>query len=174
MLRSAVIVAVPEAAGVVDRWREQTCNDKPSLGVPAHITLVFPFVPAGRLDQGVIASLAEIFSAEAGFDFELRRPARFPAALYLAPEPASAFTRLTDAVVSRYPEYPPYEGAFDTVVPHLTVAQGDRAVLDDAEADVRRFLPIRSEVRQAVLLEEVEPDGGRWVVRSRLPLATVA
>ena len=47
-LRSMVIIPVPEAADAVDRWREETCNDKPSIGVPAHITLIFPFVPAGR------------------------------------------------------------------------------------------------------------------------------
>lgn len=55
-------------------------------------------------------------------------------------------------------------------MPHLTVAQGDDPLLDEAEADVVRSLPIRSRVREALLLEEVEPDGARWRVRSRLAL----
>jgi 2'-5' RNA ligase len=169
-LRSTVIVPVPEAAEVVDPWRERTCNDKPSIGVPAHVTLVFPFVPAERLEQGVIASLAEIVGGERAFGFALRVPARFPTTLYLAPEPALPFVRLTEAIVRRFPEHPPYEGAFDTIVPHLAVAEGDGALMDEAEADVARNLPIVSVAREALLLEEVEPDWGRWQVRARLPM----
>jgi 2'-5' RNA ligase len=103
-LRTTVIVPVPEAADVVDRWREETCNDKPSIGVPAHITLLFPFVPAAQLDQLVIASLAEIVDATSAFEFKLRKAARFPEMLYLAPEPTSPFVRLTEAIVGRVPE----------------------------------------------------------------------
>jgi 2'-5' RNA ligase len=161
---------VPEADEAVDRWREQTCNSKPSQGVPAHITVVFPFAP---VDETVIASLTEIFAAVPGFEFALRRAARFPDTLYLAPEPAEEFVRLIEAVVRRFPAYPPYEGAYETVIPHLTVAQGDEAVLRDAERAVGRLLPIRAVAREAVLLEEVEPDGARWQIRRRLPLAAV-
>jgi 2'-5' RNA ligase len=169
--RSTVIVPVPEAAGAVDRWREETCNDKPSVGVPAHVTLVFPFMPAAELDQLVIASLAEVVGEFDAFEFELRKPGRFPTTLYLAPGPASPFIRLTEAIVRRFPEHPPYEGAFDSIVPHLTVAHGDVALMDEAESDIERSLPISSVAREALLLEEVEPDWGRWQVRARLPLA---
>ena len=57
LLRSTIIVPVLEASDAVDRWREQTCSDKPSIGVPAHITLIFPFVPATQLDQEMVGSL---------------------------------------------------------------------------------------------------------------------
>lgn len=170
-MRSAVIVAVPEAAGAVDHWREQTCSDKPSVGVPPHITLVFPFVPADQLNDEAIASLAAVASATAAFEFELRTTARFPAVLYLEPEPAATFTRLTEAIVRRFPEYPPYEGAFDVVVPHLTVAQGEAPLLAEVEVDVARLLPISAVAHELVLLEEIEPDSGRWQVRARLPLS---
>lgn len=169
-LRSTVVIPAPKAAHAVDQWREETCNDKPSVGVPAHITLVFPFVPALQLDQGVIASLAEIVGGVDAFEFELREPARFPGTLYLAPKPASPFIRLTEAIVRRFPEYPPYEGEFESVVPHLTVAHGDALLMDEAEADVARSLPIRSVAREAVLLEEVEPNWGRWEVRAQFLL----
>lgn len=171
-LRSMVIVAVPDAADAVDRWREKTCNDKPSIGVPAHVTLAFPFAPATQLDQLTIASLAEVVGEVAPFGFGLAKAARFPTTLYLAPEPASPFIELTEAIVSRFPEYPPYEGAFDSVVPHLTVAHGNGTLMDEAEADVGRRLPIRSVAQEALLLEEVGPDWGRWQVRARLPLAS--
>jgi len=171
-LRSTVIVPVPEATEAVDPWRERTCNDKPSIGVPAHITLVFPFVSAAKLDHTVVALLAETLSEMDAFEFTLPKPARFPTTLYLAPEPASPFVHLTEAIVRLFPEHPPYGEAFDSVVPHLTVAHGDVALMDEAEADVRRSLPIESVAREAVLLEEIEPDWGRWQVRARLALAS--
>jgi len=170
VLRSMLIVAVPEAADAVDGWRQETCNDKPSHGLPAHVTLVFPFVPASQLDQPVIASLAEVLGEVNRFEFGFAEAARFPTTLYLAPVPASPFIHLTEAIVNRFPAHPPYEGAFDDVVPHLTVAHGDAALLDEAEADVERHLPIRSEAREVLLLEEMEPCWGRWEVRARLAL----
>jgi hypothetical protein len=42
--------------------------------------------------------------------------------------------------------------------------------MSEAEASVHPHLPIRSTVREALLMEEVEPNWGRWQVRARLPL----
>lgn len=170
MRRTAVIVAVPQAGPVVDPWRERTCVDKPSLGIPAHITLLFPFVPAELVDDRVLADLRSLFAATPAFEFAMRRTARFPDTLYLAPEPAEPFVRLTEEIVRRFPDYPPYEGAFDTVVPHVTVAHGEPELLDEAHADVRRALPLRSVASEAILLEELEPDWGPWGPRERFPL----
>jgi hypothetical protein len=167
-MRSAVIIAVPEAAGAVDHWREQSCNDKPSLGVPAHVTVLFPFVPAAELDDGVISTLAEAVATVPAFSFELRETARFDGVLYLAPEPANSFLRLTEAVVARFPAYPPYEGAHDTVIPHLTVAQGEPSFLDEAEREVVTRLPLAARADEALLLTERD---SRWSVRAELPLS---
>jgi 2'-5' RNA ligase len=156
-------------AAVVDEWRERSCLARPSRGVPPHITLVFPFVPADGIDEEVVSSLGALFAASERFEFELRETRRFPATLYLPPAPAAPFVRLTDAIVARFPEHPPYGGAFDSIEPHLTVAQGEPEVLSEAEEAVRPLLPISSEACEAVLLEEVEPDWGRWRIHTRLP-----
>jgi 2'-5' RNA ligase len=168
--RSAIIVPVPEAAAIVDGWREQTSSDKPSTGVPAHITLVFPFVPVDRLDDEVVRAVAEIAIATAAFDFVLRRADRLPTTLYLAPEPAEPFIQLVGAIVERFPEFPPYEGVFATIVPHLTVAHGADSLLNDAERDVGRFLPIRATARELMLIAQLEPDSGRWEQHARFTL----
>jgi hypothetical protein len=125
-------------------------------------------VDAGR----VVAELRELFARFAPFRFTLRRCARFPEALYVEPEPPEPFVALTHAVVAHYPAYPPYEGAFDTVIPHLTVAEGAVNVLDAAQNDVEPHLPTSARADEVVLLEEVEPDGARWRTHSRLPLGT--
>lgn len=169
-LRSALVVAVPEAAAVVDGWRERTCHAKPSAGIPAHVTILFPFVPASRVTRALVDDLRRLFGALESFPVSLATTARFESALYLAPYPAEAFVRLTEAVVRAYPGYPPYGGAFELVVPHLTVAEGDPATLDEAESDVVGSLPIATRAAEVELLVELEPDSARWAVHAAFPL----
>jgi 2'-5' RNA ligase len=169
-LRSALVVPVSEASEAVDAWLERTATAKPSAGIPAHITIVFPFVPARSIDDELIANLRAIFGRFEAFAFIAVRALRFPAVLYLAPEPPEPFVALTEAVISSYPQYPPYEGEFDTIVPHLTAAEGDPAVLAAAEVEIQQFLPVQALAREVTLLEEIEPDSGRWQVRETFRL----
>ena len=166
---TALIVAVPEASRVVDVWRDRTSRTKPSRGVPPHVTLLYPFVPADELRDEDVAALRELFAAAAPFAVELREPRRFPRALYLAPEPPEPFVALTRAIETRF-HARHWGGRYETVIPHLTVAEGDDALLDGAEADVRDYLPLAFRVSEATLLEEVEPSSNRWRVRERFPL----
>jgi 2'-5' RNA ligase len=170
-LRSAIIVAVPEAASAVDGWRERTCHVKPSSGVPPHITILVPFVQAAEVNSSHIEDLKGLFADVVCFEFVLRATARFPEVLYLAPDPSEPFVELVDVLRTTYTDYAPYEGAIEAVVPHLTVAEGGTETLDSAELDVSRALPIRSEASTALLLEEIEPDGTRWRTRARFPFS---
>jgi len=169
-LRSAIIVPVAELAGIVDRWRERTCAYKPSAGIPPHITLLFPFVPVEEIDDALIAELSECLQRFASFAFEFRELRRFPATLYLAPEPPEPFAAMTAALVARYRAYKPYGGEFETVVPHLTVAEGDSNLMDEVRTTIEPALPISADCLEAVLLEETERPAGHWIIRAHLPL----
>jgi 2'-5' RNA ligase len=136
------------------------------------VTLLFPFVPAERVDEGVIAELQRLFAATSPFAVTFRELRRWPEMVYLAPEPPEPLARLTETIVERWPEYPPYEGVHETLIPHLTVAYGDDALLDEVEAAVTPKLPIEAHVTEAVLLEELEQDWGRWDERARFPLTS--
>jgi hypothetical protein len=84
--------------------------------------------------------------------------------LWLDPEPAEPFRRLTHAVWRAWPQRPPYSGAYAEVTPHLTVAeQADDAELDTIAADVARALPCVARVTDARLLA-VSDDG--WSTRA--------
>ena len=166
--RSAIVIAVPAAARLVDEWRRRHTWDG-RRGVPAHITLLFPFIPRDELDETTFKQLAALFAAEPRFEFSLARTARFPGVLYLAPEPAERFSALIERLTAAYPAYPPYEGAHETVVPHLTVAEGDDAVLDRIARELEPSLPIAASASAATLL--VEGDDGIWRERVSLPLA---
>jgi 2'-5' RNA ligase len=158
MPRTALIIAVPEAEAVVGDWRER--YDNASLGIPAHVTLLFPFVPTEQADDTLLAELRELFAAQPAFSFSLPRVARFPDVAWLAPEPATPFRRLTDLIYSRYPDHPPYEGIHDEVIPHLTVGVGDATLQDEIEAALTPHLPIDAEAREVALL--VENESGHW------------
>jgi 2'-5' RNA ligase len=156
--RTALIVAVPEAEPHVAELRLAHDSSAP-LGVPAHITILFPFAPAGELDEDAVG---DVLAAHAAFDFQLASVEHFDDDVtYLAPVPSEPFAALTRAVAERWPEYPPYEGIFETVIPHLTVGE-TRLELDPP-------LPIACRARDVMLIEEEEP-GGRYRERRRFPL----
>ena len=60
--QSALIVAVPEAGEVVGRFRASL--DRAALwGVPAHVTVLYPFLPPERINDEVLAAVGEIVRA---------------------------------------------------------------------------------------------------------------
>lgn len=137
--------------------------------MPAHVTLLYPFVPTERVDDALLRDLRELFASQPAFSFRLTRVARFPDVAWLAPEPSERFTALTEVIVARYPEYPPYEGIHDEVIPHLTVAEGDVELQDEVEAALTPHLPIEAEAREVTLL--VEDEAERWLTGDTFALA---
>jgi hypothetical protein len=158
-MRTALVILVPEAEPLVGSLRERY-DDAAETNTPAHVTLLFPFGddPAG---------LEEVFAAAAPFDFSLVHTARFTLepVLYLAPEPAERFVRLIEALIARYPEFPPFEGEYDTIVPHLTVGWD---VPPEVDAKLDAHLPIAARAEEVTWLEEFEPS--RWRERRRFAL----
>lgn len=164
---TVLLIAVPEAEPVVGRWR-QRFDSSASDGVPAHVTVVAPFLDVDRLDAGTLEDLRALFAAHDAFDLRFDRFGRFPTVLYLAPDPADPLVALTEAVVARWPEAPPYEGKFDEVTPHLTIASDQTPEANaEAEADISGHLPIVAHVSSVQLLTF---DGERWQVRETFPL----
>ena len=163
---SAVVVRVPlqpALARLRARW-DWAAN----VGVPAHITIVFPFLPAHRLVPDVRRNLAALAAGQRPFDVQFARVGRFPTVVYLAPDPSAPFTRLTEAVVDRFPDYPPYGGVFEEVIPHLTITEANDAPFDDIASEAEATLPFTHRVTQLEVL--VEGGEGRWHGRWRIPL----
>ena len=104
------------------------------------------------------------------FDFTLSEVRRFPdGVVYLAPEPTDPFVAITKALADRWPDHPPYGGAFDAVIPHLTVAQTNgSADVAALEAALNGGLPIPA-LADAVWLMEGQPKD-RWAIRAVFPL----
>ncbi|MFD2078286.1 2'-5' RNA ligase [Actinopolymorpha cephalotaxi] len=159
---SAVIVAVREAEPVVGHLRSRL-DPSAAWGVPAHVTVLYPFVPPELIDAAVLARAGEAIRTVASFRATFARVEWFgDQVVWLAPEPARAFAELTAAVCERFPEFPPYGGAFAEVVPHLTVGDGAPAAeLRQAAEHVRGHLPISTEVAAAQVICG-SPEPGSW------------
>jgi 2'-5' RNA ligase len=167
---SALLVPVFVADCVVGPLRAQL-DPAAKLGVPAHITVLYPFVAPDAVVSPLLDELRSLFQRVAAFDFVLTRTAWFgETVLWLAPEPDVGFRRLTTAAFSRWPQYPPYGGRFAELTPHLTI--GDGAPLDslrDAELEVAPALPIAARATEVVLMSGgTEP--GSWKTHARFPL----
>lgn len=161
-LESAILVPVPEAEPLVSNLRAEH-DPAAAAGIPAHITLLYPFAPPDDIDHATIDALRAMFAASAAFRFVLREPRWFgDEVLYLEPDPAAPFVWMTERLAVRFPEYAPYGGAFDELVPHLTVAMRGSAAIEQV---LREALPVAAVASEALLMEEGED--AMWRVRER-------
>ena len=165
-----MLVLVPEAERVVASYRADL-DAAAGLGVPAHVTVLYPFVPPEGVDDAVISELAGAIRTVAAFGVTFSRLRWFErSVLWLAPEPAGPFLALTAAVQRAFPGYKPYGGAHPDVVPHLTIGQDqpDR-LLESASRAIEPGLPFIASVSMAVLMQgSLNPKS--WRVVAELPL----
>jgi 2'-5' RNA ligase len=165
---SALIVRVPSAEAAVGSWRARF-DPFAALGVPAHVTVLFPFAPLHEVDDAVKAAIGGIVGAFPRFEVQFSRVERRPDVVWLRPEPDDRFRQLTAALFSRFPHHPPYEGRFDDVIPHLTITDSDVDALPaELESSLSRYLPIHHVTSE---VELIGFSGERWVPVARFPLA---
>jgi hypothetical protein len=170
---SALVVLVPEAEALVRPFRERH-DPAAALGVPAHITLLYPFKPPPEIDATVLGQLQSGFADFAPVGFTLANVHRFPGVLYLATDPAEPFRALTRAIWTWSSETPPYGGRWPDIVPHLSIANvEDERELDRIAGQFTRacegVLPIKATVNEVSLLEQREQ---RWMVRATFRLGS--
>jgi hypothetical protein len=144
---------VPAADAVVGRWRHE--HDPVAMaGVPAHITLIVPWLPPGEITPSDLQELAHV-------DWFGRR------VLWVAPEPPGPFRDLTNRLAGRFGT-PPWDDEFDEVVPHLTVAHASDGVeLVPMAADLAGRLPLPCRAEQVWVMVG---DGHRWYLRHEVRL----
>jgi hypothetical protein len=169
-LETALIVEVPAAEPVVGRHRlDLDANAR--LGIPAHITVLAPFMPASGIGADQQARLRRVFTSVEPFDIRLNRVAWFgTAVVWLGPEDPAPFSRLTAAVFAEFPDFPPFEGQFAEVVPHLTVGHGCPVeAMRRAEQQITPNLPVLGRATAVTLVGEVAPNG-HWQTLASFPL----
>lgn len=143
-------------------------------GVPAHVTVLYPFLGPDDVDADTLASLIATVRSVPVFSCSFAHTEWFgEEVLWLAPEPPGQFRRLTEVVCGAFPQCQPYSGEHPDVVPHLTIAHSRTAGLAtvrEVEDELQRALPITARIDRALLIAGAqEPES--WRVLAELPLA---
>jgi hypothetical protein len=175
-LQSALLLTVPAAEAAVGPHRarlDASAHD----GVPAHLTVLYPFLPPAEIGPGVLAELSRLFAGTPRFGFTLDRVRWFgESVVWLGPSDEAPFRALTERAALAYPSRPPYGGAHPDTVPHLTIGhRGEPAELRAAGEAVRPLLPIRAEATEVTLMAGPEPGQpsappGQWRTVASFPL----
>jgi 2'-5' RNA ligase len=170
---SALVVLVPEAEAVAKPFRDQY-DPSAAAGMPAHITLLYPFKAPDEIDDITLCKLRDCFARFEPIAFSLRTIQRFPVGVYLAPEPDEPFRQLTLSICKLFPETPPYGGKWPDILPHLSVAQLANeqrltAIAEDFAKTSQGALPIHAFASEVALIDN-RP--GRWKVRVMFGLGT--
>lgn len=166
--QTALVAVIHEAEPVVGAWRARL-DPSAAAGVPAHVSVLSPFLAATRIDDTVVGELAGLFAAQPVFHVRFTEFRRSPGVLYLAPDPAEPFRTLAGVLAARWPEAPPAGWQPTDVKPHLTVAYDQATpVLDEVEASVTAELPIAAAITAVALFVH---DGTRWRQRMAFDLA---
>lgn len=173
---TALLVPVPAAERAVRRHRVRL-DEAARDGVPAHITVLYPFLPPAGIGEPVLASLTGLFAGLAAFEFILDRIGWFgDQVVWLGPRDPAPFTALTIMAFAAFPSCPPYGGQHPEVIPHLTIGHaGGPQALRAAAGSVCPCLPIRAAAAEVILMAGPRPGTpgtppGQWRTIATFPL----
>jgi 2'-5' RNA ligase len=172
---SALLLLVPAAEAAVGAQRARL-DSSARDGVPAHVTVLYPFLPPAEIGPTVRSELSRLFARVRRFSFTLDEVRWFgESVVWLGPSDEAPFRALTGLAVAAYPSCPPYRGAHEDVVPHLTVGHlGGPAGLRAAADEVRPLLPITAEATEVTLMAGPPPGRpgppGQWRTVASFPL----
>jgi 2'-5' RNA ligase len=175
-IQSALLLTVPAAEAAVGPHRARL-DPSARDGVPAHITVLYPFLPPAEIGPDVLAELSRLFAGVPRFSFILDGVRWFgESVVWLGPSDESPFRRLTELAGGAYPSCPPYGGIHQDVVPHLTIGdRADPAEMRAAAEAVRPLLPIATEAIELTLMAGPKPgrppgSPGHWRRVASFPL----
>ncbi len=139
------------------------------IRVPAHITLMFPFVPYERLDAAaqIIQSICANIEP---FEITLASYGQFPGAVFMQPTDPEPIKAVFRKFYAAFPECPPYGGAFgDDIHPHVTVGEFKNPDQQSA-AQLPEYAPITFRAERLHLIYDVYDAPLLWLTHSVIAL----
>jgi len=157
---TALLLPVPAAEPAVSHHRARL-DEAPRDGAPAHVTVLYPFLPPAEISEPLLASLGRLFAGFAAFEFTLDRVGWFgEEVVWLGPRDPAPFSALTSAAFTAFPCCPPY---------------GGQQALRAAAESVRPCLPIEATAMEVILMAGPRPGTpgtppGQWRAVAAFPL----
>jgi len=167
---SAVVIIAPHRVqAFAVPLMHQYCFES-MMRVPAHITVLFPFVPLDDLDAACW-KLRDICADVPPFDLTLDGYGHFPTVTYLKPADPEPIKAIFRRIHAAFPDYPPYRGAFggDDITPHMTVGEF-KSEAERVKVVFPPYVPLTFEVRRLHLIIGVEREPIPWVTHDVIPL----
>lgn len=148
---SALVLVVEDAESVVGRWRASG-DPSASQGMPAHVTVLYPFLPRERIDSETLAAVEVIASRRTPIVMTFASFGEFPDVLWIDPASGEC-RRLVEAVGARWPRLTPYGVPGLEVIPHLTVLDGaGHGTICEAREEIGGRLPFSTVVSALTLM----------------------
>lgn len=169
-LETGIVLPVQELADVIPPLRRRI-ETPPPRGLPAHVTVLYPWVDPADLDAH-LGRLATLASSMAPVGFDLTGIGWFgEEVVWARPEPDAGIRGLMARLVAAWPEHRPYRGLHgDDPIPHVTIADGaPRDDLVEAANEVDGLLPLSVTVSELWVMVG-NPDPPRWTVAAAVPL----
>jgi 2'-5' RNA ligase len=172
-LETALLVTTAEAEESLATWRRRYLAETVRRQIPAHVTVLYPFVPAEELTSELDDALRQLYAPLAGFEYALATVETFPGYAWLAPDPAAPFLTLIEQTRACFPDHPPYGDPDLDPIPHCTVGAAENpealeALLVDLRAGLAPRLPIACRAMAVRLYRE--RDDGTWCEHAAYPL----
>ena len=138
-LETALLIVPPKTVQVFSfPLREHYDTEAFDNSVPAHITLLYPFVPPDQIEN-TVDKLKNICADVPAYEVTLDRYGRFEGTVFLEPSNPEPILQLFRRLAGAFPEYPVYGGEHGPELhPHLTLAQVDT----EAEAEKIELPPV--------------------------------
>jgi 2'-5' RNA ligase len=168
-VQTGLVLALPALDASLRRWRRR--DPAARLGMPAHVTLIYPFMDSRSVDDDVRARLRDLSASLPPLELQFDRIGDFRGGLWLELAEPRGVLGLISALAEAFPDWPPYGGAFETPVPHLTIAQAPEPLLAPMRREVPRVLPLAARA-EAVSLYARFDEG--WVPIERFALGASA
>ena len=138
-------------------------------GVPPHVTILFPFLLVAALTPEVRSALAALAAQTPMFVARFDVVERRDESVWLLPADQQPFLDLTAGVADLWPDHPPYEGAHDHLIAHMTLVETwNMKTLDAARAAATASGPFGASAAELRVITEDE--AGHWHTRWHLPL----
>lgn len=153
----------------LERLRRRSVRDA-IVGVPAHLTMLYPFIEPARLGPSVRRRLMTVAAATQPFDYRLLGSATWPDTVYVAVDPVEPFIDLQRRLGAAFPDFPIYgtDPGFE-FVPHVTIAEGP-PIDDDATLEDPAWRSLPRPARATAIEVIARPTDAPWRTIWRLPL----
>lgn len=163
-----VIFAPREVQAVAIPVMRQIAPESP-VRLPAHITLMGPFVTHERLDAAaqIIKSICATIEP---FEITLAGYGQFPRTVFMQPTDPEPIKAVFRKFYAAFPECPPYGGAFgDDIHPHVTVGEF-KSEAEQRTVWLPDYAPITFRAERLHLVYDVYEEPLLWLTHSVIAL----